>query len=132
MVSNKERIDLISKQLEDYETYNKIFALQSHEGASKELEDCKKELDALEKKYSVNGFLPNREFSDKLRTFEASAAEAKELSSKAAQRLAEAEADMNPQKCDWLSLFGNEAQAYSVTTLRIFPISTSTCFSRDS
>ncbi len=91
---NKERIDLISKQMQDYETYNKIYELQSHESASKQLQECKKELAGLEKKYAVDGFLPDREFSDKLRTLEASAAEMKELSSKAAQRLASAEAEM--------------------------------------
>ena len=92
--ANKERIDLIGKQMQDYETYGKIYALQSHESAEKELQDCKKELAGLEEKYSANGFLPDREFSDKLRTFEASAAETKERASKAAQRLAEAEAEM--------------------------------------
>ena len=91
---NKERIDLISKQMQDYETYNKIYELQSHESASKQLQECKKELAGLEKKYAVDGFLPDREFSDKLRALEASAAEMKELSSKAAQRLASAEAEM--------------------------------------
>ena len=92
--SNKERIDLISKQLDDYDTYNRLYTLKSHGEAEKQLEKCKKELAVLETKYAVNGFLPDREFSDGLREFEASAAEAKELASKAAQRLAGAEADM--------------------------------------
>ena len=92
--SNKEKIDLISKQLDDYDTYNRLYTLKSHGEAEKQLEKCKNELYELEKKYAVNGFLPDREFSDGLREFEASAAETKELASKASARLAEAEADM--------------------------------------
>ena len=92
--SNKEKIDLISKQLEDHETYKRLTAQKEHDKAVSQLEKCKKELAELEAKYSVNGFLPNREFSDKLRALEASAAEAKELAAKAAQRLAAAETEM--------------------------------------
>lgn len=92
--SNKERIELITKQLEDYDTYKRISALEEHDKAIKQLDSCKKELADLEQKYTRNGFLPDREFYDALRSYEASAAEAKELSAKAAQRLTEAKAEM--------------------------------------
>ena len=92
--SNKEKIDIISKQLEDYETYKRLSELNEHDKAVSQLEKCKKELSELEAKYTLNGFLPDREFSDGLRAYEASAAETKELAAKAAQRLSNAEAEM--------------------------------------
>lgn len=92
--SNKEKIDVISKQLEDYETYKRLDALKEHDGAVNQLEKYKKELSGLEEKYAVNGFLPDRAFSDKLRAYEASAAEAKELAAIAAKRASDAEAEL--------------------------------------
>ena len=92
--ANKQKITKINEQLEDYETFKRLSALSEHDKAKQQLEKYKIELSALEEKYKVNGFLPDREFSDGLRAFEASAAEAKENSAKAEKKLTEAEADM--------------------------------------
>lgn len=92
--SNKEKIELITKQLEDYDTYKRIYELEEAEKNKKTLEACEKELSELEKKYKKGDFLPDRAFSDALHTFEASAAELKELSSKASQNAVKAEAEM--------------------------------------
>lgn len=91
--SNKEKIEKISNQLEDYETYKRLSALKEHESAVKQLDVCKKKLSELESKYTVNGYIPDRDFCDKLRAYEASAAEAKELANKAAARLSTADAE---------------------------------------
>ena len=94
LLSNKEKIELITNQLEDYETYKRINDLREFEKNKKSLEDCKKELDGLEKKYTSNNYLPDREFYDGLRSLEASAAELKELSANAANNTATAETEM--------------------------------------
>ncbi len=92
--ANKEKIALITKQLEDYDTYKRINDLNEFEKSKKSLDECKKELSELENKYSVNGFTPDRAFYDGLRTLEASAAELKEMSANAESRTAAAETDM--------------------------------------
>ena len=92
--SNKEKIELITKQLEDVETYRRIKELSEFEKNGKALEECQKELSALEKKYTVNGFLPDREFAEGLHAYEASAAELKEMSHNAERKTSAAYKEM--------------------------------------
>lgn len=94
MSKNKEKADLITKQLEDYETYRRINELAEFEKNGKALDVCQKELSELEKKYAVNGFLPDRAFSEELHAYEASAAELKELSLNAERKTAAAYKEM--------------------------------------
>jgi len=94
MNSNKEKIELITKQLEDYETHRRIKELSEFEKNGKALDVCQKELSDLEKKYTLNGFLPDRGFSEGLHAFEASAAELKELSLNAERKTAAAYKEM--------------------------------------
>lgn len=91
--SNKERIGLITSQLEDFETYRRLHEIDEHESNLKALKSTDDRLKELENKYSKNGFLPDREFADGLRSYQASAVELKENSVKAAAELEKAAAE---------------------------------------
>lgn len=93
--SNKERIETITAQLEDYETYRRIRETEEYEKNLETLKQSTEELGVLEKKYAKNGFLPDRDFADGLRSYQASAVELKENSVKAAAELERTSAELN-------------------------------------
>lgn len=96
--SNKERIDKITAQLHDLDTYRRLRELDEHEENLRSLAEGQSKLEKLAEKYSNNGYLPDREFADGLHSLQASAVELKENAGKAALELQKADGELKNSK----------------------------------